>query len=146
MEICYLNRSYYQFDTNDSMSKSMLQKKLYDSLDRSMSHRCIETFEKFVNFCTILKLPKSIDENFLKVARRSMKYGILFSTLFYKFSTQENITFNGARVIKNISKLLSIFEVPSLEYLSEELEPLSERYNYVFRINHIESMIKKIND
>lgn len=51
----------------------------------------------------------------------------------------------GIRVLKALKSLLLIFETPSIEFLSKELEPLSKKYDFTFRINHIDSILARLN-
>ena len=141
MEICYLNRSRYLFDDMDSMTKSYYHKLFYDSLDRSINIVGLESLEYFVKFCVAMKGPVEKDESYKKVAIRTMKYSILFGTLFLKYSNQEDKRVKGKRVLKAVSSLIALFGMPSIEFLSRELEPLSERYDYAFRMRHLENFI-----
>lgn len=143
MEICYLNRHRYQFDELDPMMKSCYQKDLYESLDRSITNNGLEALEKFVYFCKSMSKPK-LDDVFMNVINRSVKYAILYGTLFYKFATANDEQAKGNRIIKAIRTMCEIFGIPSIDYLSQELNPLSERYDYVFRMNHVEKMINRI--
>lgn len=143
MEICYLNRPRYQFDELDPMMRSCCQKDLYDSLDRSITNNGLEVLERFVYFCKGMSKPR-LDEGFKNVINRSMKYAILYGTLFYKFATANDEQAKGNRIIKAIKTMSSIFGLPTIDYLSQELDPLSERYDYVFRMNHVEKMIKRL--
>lgn len=145
MEICYLNRFRYQFGEMDSMSRSYYQKYLYDSLDRSICIKGLESIECFVKFCNSIKVPKEKDENYKRIACRAMKYAILYGALFFKFSNIENKNLRGNRVKKAIGYLTSLFGMPSYKFLSRELEPLSERYGYAFRMKHVEYFIKMLN-
>ena len=43
-----------------------------------------------------------------------------------------------------VDSLAVLFGKPSFETLTKELEPLSERYDYVFRMNHVENMIRSL--
>lgn len=141
LEICYLNRPRYQFN---ELNKDYQQKLFYDSLDRSICIKGLETVEKFVNFCNSMQDKISIKKEHEKVTYRTMKYAILYAALFYKFSNQETLRVLGERVLQTIKKLSNILGKPSFVYLSEELGPLSTRYDYVFRLKHIESIIKKL--
>ena len=86
----------------------------------------------------------SIDENIKRVASRTMKYAVLYGALFYKYSTQETLQVMWKRVLKAIGCLASILGMPSIDYLSIELSPLSERYDFVFRMRHIENILKQL--
>lgn len=141
IEICYLNRQRYQF--ND-INKNYQQKSFYDSLDRSICMVGIETIEKFVNFCTFAKEKTPVEKDYEKVAHRTMKYAILYGALFRKFSNQETLQILGNRVLKAIRTLSLILGMPTIDFLSEELNPLSSRYDYVFRLRHIEDILKKL--
>ncbi len=144
MEICYLNRFRYVFDENDSMTRSYYQKLLYDSLDRSISHIGLTALERFVSFCNGMRIPP-LDESYRTVVNRFMKYVILYGTLFYKFVNYNEIQAKGKYIIKYIKTLTSIFGIPSIEYLKQELAPLSERYDYVFRMHHVVGMLELLN-
>lgn len=50
------------------------------------------------------------------------------------------------RVTHAVQSLVSIFGLPSNEYLEEELSPISERYDYAFRVSHIQRLIDKLKD
>lgn len=144
IEICYLNRSRYKFDEIDFINRSHYQKIFYDKLDRSIGFIGLETIEYFVRFCTTMKIDFSIDENIKRVASRTMKYAVLYGALFYKYSTQETLQVMWKRVLKAIGCLASILGMPSIDYLSIELSPLSERYDFVFRMRHIENILKQL--
>lgn len=144
MEICYLNKFRYKFDQIPYSSRNFSQKQFYDSLERSISNVGLDSLEKFVKFCNTMKLPARRDENFNKVSSRSMKYAILYGTLFNRLSTYETIRILGKRLQKAVDSLAVLFGKPSFETLTKELEPLSERYDYVFRMNHVENMIRSL--
>ena len=146
LEICYLNRFRYQFDEIDPISRSKCQKLLYDSLDRSISIIGLDALELFVKFCASMKDSISLDESFIKVACRTMKYAILYGTLFNKTYNQIDKQVRCSRVSNAVKMLASLIGMPSIEYLSRELEPLSEKYDYAFRMRHIEVFIDKLND
>lgn len=145
IEICYLNRFRYKFDEKANFMKSCHQKMLYDALDRSICVDGLNSLEKFVRFCMTMKLPVLKDENYDKAVFRTVKYAILYGALFYKFSNQETLSLMGIRVLKALKSLLLIFETPSIEFLSKELEPLSKKYDFTFRINHIDSILARLN-
>ena len=142
MEICYLNKFHYKFDQIPYASRSYCQKQFYDSLERSISNVGLDSLEKFVKFCNAMKLPAQRDENFNKVASRTMKYAILYLILFNRLSHVETIQVLGSRVLKAVNCLVALFGKPSIDTLTKELEPLSERYDYVFRLNHVENMLR----
>ena len=56
----------------------------------------------------------------------------------------ETIRILGKRLQKAVDSLAVLFGKPSFETLTKELEPLSERYDYVFRMNHVENMIRSL--
>ena len=140
IEICYLNRHNYQFDEIDNTYRSVCQKQLYDSLDGSMNKYGVEAFQKFANFCRTMKKPSLKDEDFKKKADRTMKYAILFATLFYRNATHREDHLLK-KVISSLNTLISIFGVPDKSVLESELAPLSERYDYVFRFNHVKRIL-----
>lgn len=145
MEICWLNRSQYKFDQIEPIKKSEYQKQFYDSLDRSISSIGRVTLEKFVKFCSDFKTPELQGDDYKNVALRAMKYAILYGSLFEKFR-DDNISKNHSdSVLKAIKSLASIFGEPSMEYLKSELEPLSKRYDYAFRMGHIENLLRSLN-
>lgn len=143
IEICYLNRHKYQFDEIDPIYRSSCQKQLYDSLDRSMSIDGIESLERFAAFCHSMGKPSFKDDDFKKKADRSMKYALLFGTMFYRNATgkEEHLK---KRVLLALQSLMSLFGIPSEEYLEDELSPLSERYDYAFRYRHVKNFIDKL--
>ena len=144
MEICYLKRSKYNIDETNNASRSIYQKQLYESLDRSISGIGLQVFEKFTKFCTTMKVLLPDEERFINISRRTMKYAILYGALFNKFASFEEMKTKNKRVLKALRSLASIFGVPSYEYMANELEPLSERYDYVFRMSHIKKMTDAI--
>ena len=144
MEICYLNKFRYKFDQIPYASRSFCQKQFYDSLERSISNVGLDSLEKFVKFCNTMKLPAQRDENFNKVSSRTMKYAILYGTLFNRLSHIETIRILGNRLLKAVDSLVVLFGKPSIETMTKELKPLSERYDYVFRMNHVENMLKSL--
>ena len=144
MEICYLNKFRYIFDEIAPSSKSYYQKQFYESLERSISNNGLTALEKFVNFCSTMKKPILKDESYNKVVCRTMKYAILYGALFNRLSHYETIRVLNKRILKAIDNLVSIFGKPSIKYLTEELEPLSERYGYVFRMNHVEKILRSL--
>lgn len=143
VEICYLNRHKYQFDEIDPINRSSCQKQLYDCLDRSMNKNGIEALEKFAHFCYTMGKPSKIDDDFKKKANRTMKYAILFATLFYKNAThrEEHLL---KRVLGALRTLVSLYGIPSVDVLESELAPLSERYDYAFRFNHVKRIINML--
>lgn len=144
MEICYLNKFRYKFDQIPNALRSCCQKQFYESLERSISDIGLASLEKFVRFCNSMKLPIQRDEKFNKVATRTMKYVILYGTLFYKLSNIETKRVLNNRLLEAVDSLVGLFGKPSIDILTMELEPLSERYDYVFRMSHIEYMLKLI--
>ncbi len=143
IEICYLNRHKYQFDEIDPIYRSSCQKQLYDSLDRSMRIKGIEALERFAAFCRSMGKPSLKDDDFKKKADRTMKYALLFGTLFYRNATDKEEHFNK-RVLQALQSLIYLFGIPSDKYLEEELSPLSERYDYAFRYKHVKNFIDKL--
>lgn len=91
-----------------------------------------------------MRLPAQKDEKFNKVASRTMKYAILYGTLFYRLSHVETIRVLGNRLLKAVDSLVVILGKPSFKTLTKELEPLSERYDYVFRMNHVKNMLRNL--
>lgn len=142
MEICYLNKFRYKFDQIPHASRTYCQKQFYDSLERSISHIGLDSLEKFVKFCNTMKFPVQIDEDFNKVASRTMKYAILYGVLFHRLSNIDTIRIFGNRLLKALDSMVAIFGKPSIDTLNKELEPLSKRYDYVFRMNHVEKMLR----
>ena len=144
LEICYLNRHNYEFDEIDSLTRSNLQKQLFDSLDRSINIDGLKAVEDFASFCKMMKTPILKDDDYTKKANRTMKYAILFATLFFKNATQREVHLLGNRVMQATQCLMSKFGLPSDEFLEEELSPISERYDYAFRISHVLRLINKL--
>jgi hypothetical protein len=144
VEICYLNRHNYEFDDIDSLSRSNLQKLLYDSLDRSINKDGIKAVEDFASFCKKMKNPSWKDDDYTRKANRTMKYAILFATLFFKNATQREVQLLGNRVMQAIQCIMLRLGLPSDEFLEEELSPISERYDYAFRISHVQRLINKL--
>ncbi len=142
MEICYLNKYRYNFDQIHYASRSLCQKQFFDSLERSISNIGIDSLKKFVKFCNGMNPPIQRDASYNKVAYRAIKYAILYGVLFNKLSQHETIKVKGNDLLKALNDLVAIFGKPSIDTLTEELEPLSERYDYVFRKNHVENMLR----
>lgn len=143
MEICFLNRPNYKFDQKDSILRSDSQKKLSDSLDRSIGRVGLETLKKFVNFCVKIKQPEGRDKDYNKVVNRTMKYVILYGVLFKHLHQKIQQMIRNEMLIA-ITKLVTIFGMPSIDFLIEELEPLSKKYGYVFRTSHVENFCQEI--
>ena len=143
VEICYLNRHKYQFDEVDPIYRSSCQKQLYDSLDRSMCVDGIEALERFAGFCRSMGKPSFKDEDFKKKADRTMKYALLFGSLFYRNATWKEEHLKN-RVLHALQSLISLFGIPSEKFLEDELSPLSERYDYAFRYRHVKNFIDKL--
>ena len=143
IEICYLNRHKYQFDEIEPIYRSTCQKQLYDSLDRSMSIDGIEALERFSGFCRSMGKPSFKDDDFKKKADRTMKYALLFGTLFFRNATgkEEHLK---KRVLQALQSLVPLFGIPSEKYLEDELSPLSERYDYAFRYMQVKNFIDKL--
>lgn len=91
-----------------------------------------------------MKLPTPREADFDKKAKRTMKYVILYATLFYKNATEKELKFLWPRVLSSIKQLVTLFGMPTMEYLTNELMPISERYGYVFRESNIKRLIKKL--
>lgn len=144
MEICSLNRSRYVFDIVDSIDKSFWQKKLYESLDRCVNVDGLNALEKFSSFCRTMKLQTTNDTDFNKKARRTMKYVFLYTMLFDKNATDKELKFLWPRVFTSVKQLVTLFGMPTQDYLKKELMPVSERYGYVFRESNIERLMKKL--
>lgn len=142
LEICILNRWNYHIDGIDSITISSIQKKLYYSLDNSIFDKGSNAFRKFVSFCEHSKIPT--DCQFKAIAQRAVKYAVLYGTLFFRKATEYYRQTNGKQIINGTRKLFTIFGTPSMEYLKAELVPISERYNYEFRIAHVEMFINKV--
>lgn len=120
MEICYLNKFRYKFD-QIPIHQNFSQKQFYDSLERSISNVGLDSLEKFVKFCNTMRLPAQKDENFNKVASRTMKYAILYGTLFYRLSHVETIRVLGNRLLKAVDSLVVIWGKPSFKTLTKNL-------------------------
>ena len=69
---------------------------------------------------------------------------MLPSEEYEKNATQKEISLLGMRVTQAVKSLVSILGLPSDEYFEEELSPISERYDYAFRISHIQRIIDKM--
>ena len=143
IEICYLNRHKYQFDEIEPIYRSTCQKQLYDSLDRSMSIDGIEALERFSGFCRSMGKPSFKDDDFKKKADRTMKYALLFGTLFFRNATEKEEHLKK-RVLQALQSLVPLFGIPSEKYLEDELSPLSERYDYAFRYMQVKNFIDKL--
>ena len=142
LEICILNRWNYNVEGIDSITISSLKKRLYYSLDNSIYNEGTEAFQKFVRFCERSNIPNS--SQFMAIAQRAVKYAVLYGTLFFRKATEYYRKTNGNQIINGTRKLFTIFGTPSMEYLEAELAPLSERYNYEFRMTHVEIFINKV--
>ena len=146
MEIGYLNRSRYVFPDYDSYTKSQYQKKLYDSLDKAMQNNAFNVIEKFKIFCQNNLILDKTDRDYQKKSTRVLKYAVLYATLFHKFASEFDEKLKGWKVDKCIKTLFDIFDVLETEKLLMELEPISERYNYIFRTSHVKKLLQKIID
>lgn len=142
LEICILNRWNYHIEGIDSITISSIQKKLYYSLDNSIFNEGSNAFRKFVTFCEHSKIPTT--GQFKAIAQRAVKYAVLYGTLFFRKATEYYRQTNGKQIINGTRKLFTFFGTPSMEYLEAELAPLSERYNYEFRMAHVETFVNKV--
>lgn len=144
LEICVLNRWNYHLEGMDNIIISSRQKQLYDSLDDSILNEGYKVFEKFVKFCENSKVPAM--SQFSKITQRAVKYAVLYGTLFFKTADRYYKQTVGEKIINDTRKLFTLLGTPSMEYLETELEPLSERYNYEFRMVHVEMFVNKISN
>lgn len=142
LEICVLNRWDYHLEGMDNIIISSRQKQLYDSLDGSILNEGSKVFEIFVKFCEHSKV--ATISQFSKIALRAVKYAVLYGTLFFKTADRYYKQTIGEQIINGTKKLFSILGTPSMEYLEEELAPLSERYNNEFRMAHVEMFVNKV--
>ena len=136
LEICYLNRCRYQYDGLLDSIRSSNQLIFERNLDSSISCEGIPALEGFAEFC---KKNLPIDQS-STVSMRTMKYAILFGSLYRSFAI-----YHDKRVTKAIKKMADVFGIPDNDYLYKELSPLSERYDNVFSMNQIDSFIKELN-
>lgn len=145
IEICYLNRSRYQFKKIDTQSKSYYQKKLYESLDFCMNVDGTNALKKFLDFCKSANMRGPYDEDFEIKAKRTMKYVILFGTLFRTTNTDVGARqFIWPKMLNYIKQLAHLLKLPSIDYLTNELMPISERYGFVFSASNIERFVNAL--
>jgi hypothetical protein len=142
IEICYLNRCRYQYDGLDSLSRSSNQRIFERNLDSSISCEGIQALREFASFCQNKNLPNGNSDT---ITKRTMKYAILFGSLFFHIATESDTTVYGTSVTEAIKKMTEVFNLPNNDYLYKELSPLSERYDNVFSMKHINSFINKLN-
>lgn len=90
-----------------------------------------------------MKLPAQRDENFNKVSSRSMKYAILYGTLFNRLSHIETIRILGKRLQKAVDSLAVLFGKPSFETLTKSLN-LYQKGMTMYFMNHVENMIRSL--
>lgn len=145
LEICCLNRFRYQFESLDYLIDSSYQKELYRNLDSSIFNNGLDVIKRFADFCKTCTTPAKSGDAFNSVATRTMKYAILYCTLFNKMADC-SLKFKENEVLSIISSLASVLGLPSIENLEKELTPLSQRYNYEFRISHVKQTIEKLQE
>lgn len=145
MELCLLNRPFYLFEGIDPSAKSLYQKDFYDSLDRSIFFDGLKTIQSFASFCSKMKETVTGDSNYDKAACRTMKYAVLYGALYEKYADQGVKTVYRKQVMNAVGCMALKFGIPSLSFLAEELSPISERYDFVFRISHIADFVEELN-
>ena len=143
MEICYLNRSNYKINIEDSLTKSIHLKKLYEGLNRSIISKGFGIIEEFVKFCKAVPNLKDISFED-KIKRRAIKYLLLYDILFFKKASGEEKRMKGKDILKSTSRLMNILDITINEQdLINELMPISLNYNNEFRENHIRDLLMK---
>ncbi len=144
VEICYLNRLNYDFSEYSGINKSIAQKNLYDKLNNCMERSGMAALHDFTLFCKeFYKKSLTREEDYLKKARRGLKYAILFATLITRSSAQKLQYFQG-QLYGDLKTLFTLFGKPDLTILELELEPLIERYNHIFVFRDVKRAIGKL--
>ncbi len=138
MEICYLKRFMYEFDTVNKMELSYLQKKLYDGLDGVMERIGIEVFVEFCQFCKLFGMEAKRNTEFSQSISRVMRYALVFLTFIHRQSQP----YYWNKILNSMKELVLVFGMPIKEELNASLQPLMERYDYVFKFSYIECAVK----
>ncbi len=139
MEICYLKRLMYEFDTTNSLERSYLQKKMYDGLDGVMESLGIDVFAEFCQFCKQYAIEPCHQSEFNQSVARAMKYALIFITFIHR----QNKPYCWNKVSNIMKDLVHLFGLPSKEQLSVALQPIMERYDYAFKVSYIEQAVKQ---
>jgi len=144
MEICYLNRFLYDFDSTNSMERSLYQKLLFEKFDNIMGNEGIEALTTFAKFCNCFHdKKKTANHELLKNGQRALKYALLFATFFSRHAIHHK--YKEKYVNTAIRTLIQVFNLPGKEDLSADLQPLTERYNEIIKIKYVEDTLKQMN-
>ena len=71
-------------------------------------------------------------------------YAALYATLFHKFASIVEESRIGDKVDNFIKTLIEKFGIPDVNDIINELEPIAEKYDYIFRTKKIEQLLYKI--
>jgi hypothetical protein len=142
-KLAFLDRLSYVFEGN-GMYKSARQKSYFNELDMVMHSDALEALENFSYFCKKNKLPQIISNDFQKKIHRSLKYAVLYATMFYKFASIDDSKVYGQRILSNLKSLFCLLAIPDKDRIKEELSILSVSNNYVFRIKHVDNLLAKV--
>ena len=140
MEICYLKRLMYEFDTANKMELSYLQKKLYDGLDGVMERQGIDVFIDFCQFCKQFGMEVKQKTEYSQSISRAMRYALVFLTFIHRQSKP----YYWNKISSAMKDLVNVFGMPTKEELKIALQPLMERYDYAFKFSYIENAVKQI--
>ena len=140
MEICYLKRFMYEFDTANKMELSYLQKKFYDGLDGVMERLGIDVFAEFCQFCKLFGMETKRKAEFSQSISRMMKYALVFFTFIHRQSQP----YYWNKILNSMKELVHVFGMPIKEELNASLQPLMKRYDYAFKFSYIEKAVKQM--
>ena len=140
MEICYLKRFMYEFDTANKMELSYLQKKFYDGLDGVMERLGIDVFAEFCQFCKLFGMETKRKAEFSQSISRMMKYALVFFTFIHRQSQP----YYWNKILNSMKELVHVFGMPIKEELNASLQQLMKRYDYAFKFSYIEKAVKQM--
>lgn len=147
MEICFLNQDSYK--DKDALSDSLAEHTtdLFDRLLKCMVQEGLDSLRRFTSLCLLEKYPDDADESYLEKSYRAVRYALIYAVLVLKkFGTEEIIRYKGPIIDLCIMNLFDYFSSPEIDTLEEELSPISERYNYEFRVKDVLDYVNEVDD
>lgn len=144
IKVAYLDRMNYVFEGNDRTPIFVNQKNFYDDLDNVMHGEVLETLERICSICEKGEIVDKDDYGCQRKIQRSLKYAILYATLFNKFANIHIPSTYMNNILKYLKTLLYYLGNPDMENLNEDLSVLSERNECIFRMCHVNKILSKV--
>ncbi len=144
LEICYLNRSLYEFKNINNLEKSKFLKDLFCYFDNIMGITGVDILQRFG---IMMKKHKStIEREKLHIdGQRAIKYMLIFKYLFKRmFSLLQFRISQVSKIDNTLKTLIEIFGKPTISKMSQELTPLIKKYNNIFVTRDIEYTLDKL--